>query len=106
MPVEVVERSNKILESILFRIIIALIGSALCFFYGGALLGANILLICHPESILIDHFPESAFYLGLYLGGVISGLLCFIYSANPRKRKLFFVIILPFLVLLFLSNCN
>ena len=84
---------TNIMESTAFRIVTVLLGLALCAFYGAVMFGA---IICNPMRILIDYFPDSSLFLGVYLGGVISGLLCFIYSANPRKRKAFFVIILPF----------
>jgi hypothetical protein len=96
MTVEVVECLNKILESILFRIIALLIGLALCVFYGILILAAFLNI---PDSwSAFANLPDAWFYLLYCLGGITSGMLCFIYVDNPKRRKFFFVIIVPFLI--------
>jgi hypothetical protein len=91
MAVQVVERLNKILESFLFRIITLLIGLTLCAFYGILMLAAFI------------NLPDSWLGVLYSLGGLTSGMLCFIYVDNPRKRNFFFVIIVPFLMCMILT---
>ncbi len=83
-----------------FRIVIILLGLALCAFYGAVLFGA---IVCRPIRVLVDYFPDSWLFLGIYLGGVVSGILCFIYADNPKKYKLFFIIIVPFVIFMLLT---
>ena len=105
MTVAVVEYLDRILESILFRIIVLLIGLALCAFYGILMLAAFFNV---PASwSAFANSPNALFYLLYCLGGLISGILCLVYVDNHRKRKYFFVIIVPFLIgmiLTFLSK--
>ncbi len=55
-------------------------------------------IACHPIRILIDYFPDSWLFIAYQLGGVLSGILYFIYVDNPKKNKLFFVNIVPFVI--------
>jgi hypothetical protein len=86
---------KNLMESKLFRIITLLLGLVLCPFYGIVMIGA---IACHPIRILIDYFPDSWLFIAYQLGGVLSGILCFIYVDNPKKNKLFFFIIVPFVI--------
>jgi hypothetical protein len=91
MTIEVADYLNKILESIPFRIVTVLLGLALCAFYGILMLAAFI------------NLPDTWLGVIYSLGGLTSGILCFIYVDNPRKRKFFFVIIVPFLMCMILT---
>lgn len=91
---------NRIMESTFFRIITILLGLVLFAFYGAVLFGA---IVCHPLRVLIDYFPDSWLFSGIYLGGVISAILCFVYANRPKKYKLFFVIIVPFTLFMLLT---
>ncbi len=77
---------NDLMNSIIFRAIILLLGLVLIAFYGILMVAAIVNL---PKSWLGFLYSSS---------GVISGLLCFIYFFN--KNKILLAIILPFIALM------
>lgn len=74
------------MNSLIFRIIIVLVGCALIPFYGILMIGA------------IANLPVSWFGVLYSLGGLISGVLCFIYFFN--KNKILLAIALPAAILM------
>lgn len=91
---KIITRDSLILltESIIFRIIIFILGLALCSFYGVLMIGA------------IVNLPVSWFGFLYSLGGIISGVLCFIYFF--KKTKVLLAIIAPAVIMMIITLIN
>lgn len=77
------------LNSIILRIVILLLGCMLLFFYGILMVAAVV------------NLPDSWFGFLYSLGGIIAGILCFIYLLN--KNKVLLIIALPFIILMIIT---
>jgi len=80
---------DHLMSSIIFRIIILILGLFLCLFYVTLMLSAII------------NLPDSWFGFLYSLFGVISGILCFTYFF--KKNKLLFVIIIPAVIFMIVT---
>ena len=79
-------------DSIVFRIIMLLIGIVLICFYGILMVGA------------IVNLPVSWFGFLYSLIGIVSGILCFFYFF--KKTKVLLAVIAPFLILMIITLIN
>jgi hypothetical protein len=73
----------SLMDSLIFKVLIFLLGLALLFFYGILFLAALV------------NLPASWFGFLYSSGGMLSGALCFIYFF--RSNKLLLVVIIPFI---------
>jgi hypothetical protein len=80
------------MDSLIFRLILLLLGVALVLFYGMLMVAA------------IVNLPVSWFGFLYCLTGMISGILCFIYFF--KRNKVFLVVVVPFAILMIITLIN
>ena len=91
---KVITRASLIilLESLIFRIIILLLGVGLVLFYGMLMVAAII------------NLPASWFGFLYCSAGIVSGILCFTYFS--KKKKIWLALIIPFSIFMIITLVN